>query len=155
LTSQIPGEAPYQQIPHLCRTLRRQGDALVIAICGPDGEGTPPAADARIDPAARKQLLDYYETRVRPFLMESFDRSSPLAHPVRAEEDLGWILSAPGLATVRPQLEQLKHLCEERRQLGEQERLHHWLHGWLILHVPLSIALLILGITHALMALYF
>ena len=38
-------------------------------------------------------------------------------------------------------------------QLAEQERLHHFLHGWLMLHVPLSLALLLLGCIHAFMAL--
>ena len=39
------------------------------------------------------------------------------------------------------------------RQLRRQIRYHHWLHGWLLLHVPLSLALLLLGCAHAIMAL--
>jgi hypothetical protein len=31
--------------------------------------------------------------------------------------------------------------------------LHRWLHGWLLLHVPLSLALLLLGAVHAIIAL--
>jgi hypothetical protein len=31
--------------------------------------------------------------------------------------------------------------------------MHHLLHGWLMLHVPLSLALLLLGCIHAFMAL--
>jgi len=34
-----------------------------------------------------------------------------------------------------------------------QERLHQWLHGWLLLHVPVSLALILLGAVHAVMAL--
>ena len=47
----------------------------------------------------------------------------------------------------------LENLCEEERQLTRQVRLHHWLHGWLLLHVPLSLALLLLGAVHAVIAL--
>jgi len=37
--------------------------------------------------------------------------------------------------------------------LLRQERLHRWLHGWLLLHIPLSLALILLGAVHAVMAL--
>ena len=48
---------------------------------------------------------------------------------------------------------ELESICEERRQLADQKRLHHWLHGWLLIHVPLSLALLLLGAVHAVIAL--
>ena len=47
----------------------------------------------------------------------------------------------------------LENICEEERQLRARSRLHHWLHGWLLLHVPLSLALLLLGAVHAILAL--
>ena len=50
-------------------------------------------------------------------------------------------------------LDDLESICEEERQLNQQIRLYHWLHGWLLVHVPLSIALLVLGGIHAVMAL--
>jgi len=34
-----------------------------------------------------------------------------------------------------------------------QERLHRWLHGWLLVHIPISLALVILGVVHAVVAL--
>jgi hypothetical protein len=37
--------------------------------------------------------------------------------------------------------------------LSLQGRLHLWLHGWLLLHIPLSLALILLGAVHAVMAL--
>jgi len=39
------------------------------------------------------------------------------------------------------------------RQLAVQVRLHHWLHGWLLVHVPLSMALLLLSVVHAIVTL--
>jgi hypothetical protein len=47
----------------------------------------------------------------------------------------------------------LSDICDEARQLRRQERLHHWLHDWLLLHIPLSLALILLGAIHAVMAL--
>jgi hypothetical protein len=52
-----------------------------------------------------------------------------------------------------PALEDLEDICEETRQLMRQERLHRWLHGWLLVHIPLSLALILLGAVHAVMAL--
>jgi hypothetical protein len=47
----------------------------------------------------------------------------------------------------------LEAICEEERQMRRQALLHHWLHGWLMLHIPLSLALLLLGCAHAIVAL--
>ena len=57
---------------------------------------------------------------------------------------------AAGLQDAAKDLEQI---CEEERQLRRQSKLHHWLHGWLMLHIPLSFALLLLGVVHAITAL--
>jgi hypothetical protein len=56
---------------------------------------------------------------------------------------------------VKEQVTELQRLCDERRQLAEQERLHRLLHGWLLVHIPLSAVLLVLGVAHAVMSLYY
>ena len=48
---------------------------------------------------------------------------------------------------------ELEAICDERRQLADQKRMHHVLHGWLLVHVPLSYATLLLGALHAVIAL--
>jgi hypothetical protein len=53
----------------------------------------------------------------------------------------------------QPALQDLEDICEEARQLVRQERLHRWLHSWLLVHIPLSLALMLLGAVHAIMAL--
>ena len=50
-------------------------------------------------------------------------------------------------------LDDLYDICDETRQLMRQERLHRWMHGWLLTHIPLSLALILLGAIHAFMAL--
>jgi hypothetical protein len=47
----------------------------------------------------------------------------------------------------------LEEVCEEKRQLDHQVRLHRWLHGWLLVHLPVSAALLLLACIHAVVAL--
>jgi hypothetical protein len=52
-------------------------------------------------------------------------------------------------------LEDLETMVEERRQLETQVRMHLWLHGWLLVHVPLSAAFLLLIAVHAVVSLRF
>ena len=58
-------------------------------------------------------------------------------------------------AAAHAALTDLEGICSEARQLALQERLHRWLHGWLLVHIPLSLALIFLGTLHAVMALRF
>jgi hypothetical protein len=145
ITTRVPREAPYEQIPHLCAVLRQRAEAAVEQVAGDD----------KLHAEAKPHLRSFYEEEIRPFLAPRYLSSSPLAHPLRAEAIFGRERSAPGLADLKGPLTALEGFCEERRQLGEQERLHRLLHGWLLAHVPLSVALLILGLAHAIMSLYY
>ncbi|HMJ88206.1 MAG TPA: hypothetical protein VK530_00235 [Candidatus Acidoferrum sp.] len=55
----------------------------------------------------------------------------------------------------QPKVEQLQAWCDERRQLDLQTKFQHWLHAWLLVHVPVSVLLLIFTAWHAMAALYF
>ena len=89
---------------------------------------------------------------MRPFLDRPRARGQRLANEPRATT------AFEGLKTALPpaahaMLADLEDICEEARQLERQARLHHWLHGWLLVHIPLSLALIALGAIHAVMAL--
>ena len=76
------------------------------------------------------------------------DRQSP-ARASAMFEELRTLLPAE----VRDTVDELEDVFEEERQLRRQSRLHHLLHDWLLLHVPLSLVLLLLGVVHAVMSL--
>lgn len=119
----------------------------------------PPTVERQtVSPAVReyclKQLRAFYVDTVRPFLGEHSHTAGPLGDDVTAggffaakkpvwPDDLGAVV------------ERLADLCETRRQIAVQERMHRWLHGWLFVHVPLSLCLLGLGILHAVLSLYY
>jgi len=97
-------------------------------------------------------LRRFYLNEMRPFLERPKQRGQRLADAARAGSTLA------GLRTLLPvaahvTLADLEDICDEARQLTRQERLHLWLHGWLLLHIPLSLALILLGAIHAVMAL--
>ena len=54
---------------------------------------------------------------------------------------------------IHPIVADLESICEEKRELDHQIRLHRLLHGWLLIHLPLSLALLLIGAFHAVIAL--
>ena len=97
-------------------------------------------------------LRRFYVEEMRPFLERPKQRGRRLADAAKASSTFS------GLRTLLPAaahttLTDLEDICEEARQLTRQERLHHWLRGWLLLHIPLSLALILLGAIHAVMAL--
>ena len=53
---------------------------------------------------------------------------------------------------LHPAIDELENICEEKRELDQQNTMHKALHGWLLIrHVPLSYAVLLLGALHAVM----
>lgn len=118
-------------------------------------------ASAAVAPAAEILLLSesegeplrsFYALEVQPFLERPKERGLRLSDEARAASAfaaLRTLLPASAQGT----LDDLADICDEARQLRRQERMHRWLHGWLLLHIPLSLALILLGAVHAVMAL--
>ncbi len=51
------------------------------------------------------------------------------------------------------EIARLKVLCDDRRRYDRQARLHRWLHNWLCVHAPLSVALCVILVFHVVTAL--
>jgi hypothetical protein len=117
-------------------------------------------ASAAVAPAAEilvlnesesEPLRSFYVLEIQPFLERPNERGLRLSDAVRAASAFA------GLRTLLPEVAHatvgdLEDICDEARQLRHQEQMHHWLHGWLLLHIPLSLALIVLGAVHAVMA---
>jgi hypothetical protein len=154
LTTRISREAPYEQIPRICRRLLAQADVLAEKIDALELQVSQSNLMAsQVGMGAKAQFSQFYETHVRPFLIGA--RSPLLANPLDAEQAFDRLRALPGLQAAREPLTELQMLCDERRQFPMQERLHHWLHGWLLIHVPAAILLVLLAIAHAVIALYY
>jgi len=158
MTSEVPMETIFEQIDHVRGQLVAEADALVDGVCGPAQtehftlSGGGAVALATAVPAAVLPLRDFYTRQLRPFLLHHDRRNQTLS----ARDDSTRLFQ--GLRTVLPSsahdaTRKLEEICEEERQLRRQVGMHHLLHGWLLLHVPLSLALLLLGCIHAVMAL--
>lgn len=132
MTAEVPLETIYEEIASVRRQLAEEAERVVEAAVGVGDE-------------ERARLRAFYREQVRPFLVGHGADPRAVEPWGRLRGELPRELHGP--------LEDLESICEERRQLGRQTRLHRWLHGWLLVHVPLSLALLLLAAVHAVMAL--
>jgi hypothetical protein len=134
---------------------RRAGGFTAMRTAGSAGHGAAVAAVTEILLLTEEEsvpLRRFYLEEMRPFLERPRERGQRLANADKSKSTfigLKTLLSAAAAGT----LDDLQDICEEARQLARQERLHHWLHGWLLVHIPLSLALILLGVVHAVMAL--
>lgn len=131
ITSRVPMETIYEEIPHVRAQLRDEAEQLITTL----------AVEAEHDDKVR--FREAYAHSIRPFLEAPETATSPVFESLRR--------TTP--APFHPTLDDLENICEEGLQLSRQRRLYHWLHAWLLVHVPLSVALLVLGGIHAVMAL--
>ena len=109
-----------------------------------------PRASAPVPEA--EPLRRFFHLSIAPFLTNGGGHASPLRHPGRAAAlflDLKTKLAPEAFETV----DTLESLCEQRRQLDRQAQMHFWLHSWLWLHLPLSVALVALMFVHVWFAL--
>ena len=164
LTSDVPMETIFDEIASVRAQLRREADQLVSAVCGPvsaatsdpgstsAAEGMESAGAVAITVEESAPLRRFYLGELQPFLENPRNNRAMLADPQKAFaafEQLRTLVPPAVHAT----LKDLENICEEERQLRRQARLHHRLHDWLLVHIPLSLALLVLGAVHAWMAL--
>jgi hypothetical protein len=164
MTDRVPMETIYEEIPHVRAQLREEADKLVASVCGPlEGQKAPETDDVEqpdagvvtlveIEHADRMRFREVYLHKVRPYFTDPEAPHAALADPRRSAEvfeSLRRLLAVP----VHGVLDDLQNICDEEQQLSRQIRIYRWLHAWLLVHVPLSIALLVLGGVHAVMAL--
>ena len=163
----VPMETIYDQIGRIREQLLVEADTVVADACGrleviTEASAAPAQAlataglatvlrpvDANADETG--PLREFYVKEMRPFL-QSPSRAHALGDEGAAAERFAKVRPLVP-ATVEPALQDLESVCEEERQLMRQERLHGLLHGWLVVHVPLSFALMALAVAHIVMAL--
>ncbi len=91
---------------------------------------------------------------IRPYLLAGRRSGSALDSPTNAARffaslrgdappEAGWLI------------DHLEQACACRRQFDLQARLHRWLHGWILVHLPLSVLLGVLLAVHVPVALLY
>jgi hypothetical protein len=106
------------------------------------------------DPASEAVLIEFIERQVLPYLRARRGERMRLNNP-RFSDDTFRFVKLRVTEAYRSRVEEIQNWCDERRMLDVQVRLHHWLHGWLFIHVPFSFLLLMLTIWHAWVTLFY
>jgi hypothetical protein len=178
LLREVPMETIYDQIGRVREQLLDEADTVVADACGrldvsiavpaaavsarSGGSGSGKAAANALATVMRPvgsdadetgPLREFYVQEMRPFV-QAPSRTHPLADPAVAAARFAKLRPLVP-AALEPAQQDLESICEEERQLLRQERMHGLLHGWLIVHVPLSFALMALAVVHIVMALRF
>lgn len=159
MRERLAREVVFEEIPHLRSLLVRaatemrddlsnEETAPVVNVAA--AAKTSPDADAHSGSAVARfidqECLPYLSARRGERLHLGKERTATSAfYSLRLNVDPKW----------KPRIDQLQKWCDTRRMMDLQTRLHHLLHGWLIIHVPASFALLIGTAWHALAAVSF
>jgi hypothetical protein len=140
ITSRVPMETIYEEIPHVRQQLRDEADQLV------ENLGDEAEHDDKV------RFREAYQSNIRPFLDAPQRAGAALADAQKSALVFEALFRTVPVV-LHPVLTDIQSICEEERQLIRQRKIYHWLHVWLLVHVPLSIALLVLGGVHAIVAL--
>lgn len=184
MLEQVPAETIYSQVDHIISVLVDEADQLVNLIAGRDEEDEIDedidieatvrgflviGAVRKVDQVqgrvvqtyvpgstveGRETLRTFYHTLVRPYLLHGRKGSEKFVSPMQAATQFNELRSQVE-ASAHPAVDTLENACDQRRQFDFQRRLHFWLHNWLWLHLPLSIALIVLMFVHIWVALKF
>ncbi len=174
---QVGAETIYTQIDRVSRQLANEAEAIVQAVCGDPAEGearraptVEVAAVAEVQEAGgavyrpwqvkilerqipRKSIPDsgslaeFCRDELKPFLLAGEQASPRLAHSGSAAQVFDGMRRRFGAAG-QPIVDAFQELSQQRRDLDTQLRFHAWLHGWLVVHLALSAALVVLMIVH-------
>ncbi len=174
MTESVPMESIYGQIDHVQGQLLREADQLMSTIGRDAAAVAPQVSDVRHTTAilsfaalatattsttmvsmsenTAEQFRSVYADTIQPYLAKRGQYSHLLADRHNSKSLFGQLrtLTPP---TIHPVIDDLENICEEKRDLDRQSRMHRYLHAWLIVHVPLSYALIIMGAIHAVVAL--
>lgn len=162
----VPAETIYEQIDHVLDQLRCEARDLVASVTTrqerpafevevvPAGGTVAAVLSSRPTVSGATMLESFYQQEVAPFLAGKMPRDSKLVAAQSSDSTFAAARAALP-SQFHSTLAELQSIADERRQLDQQRRLHVALHGWLLCHVPLSFALVLLSIVHAVEALRF
>ncbi len=97
-------------------------------------------------------LRNVYRGKIADYLRDGERSRSPIVDPNKAATVFAE-LRGKCPSGAHEAISAIEDLCGQRRQFDRQRRLHRWLHGWLLVHLPLSVALVALMVVHIIVTL--
>lgn len=154
LSTSSPAQAITPQIGVACQKLRQTIELNIEKACGPKFLEALSATESPAEYSAERELASFYWKQAATFFEPDVDQRHPLSNSTFASARFARLKdSVP--EEFRSVVDELQLACDERRQLISQATIQSWLHGWLCIHVPLSLTLLVLGLLHVVMSVYY
>jgi hypothetical protein len=155
----LPGEVIFEEIPFIQSQLVARGETIRRELASEPAEsasrsGSNEGGTATLMPGhltAVRAAIHFIDREALPYLKALNPRRAALREK-QASDSQFRLLKLQVPQAIQPLLGQLQDLCDEKRRLDLQTRLHYWLHGWLLVHAPASILLVVLTIVHAIVA---
>ena len=152
MTERVPMETIYDQIDRVISQLVDEAARLVAEVVASleqemeRGEETEEllrapgvtrktTAVAVSDERVSRKIDYFFQSQMKPYLLSRHLGKQPLANPVKAAGAFQQLKILVPQA-LWPKLDDLENICEEKRQLERQRRMHKFLHGWLLFHIP-------------------
>jgi len=158
---EVPFETIYDQIPvirgQLADEAREQAVQVTQSLAPAPTPGATKTDTLLGIPDLEKETLEFdrfFAQQVSPYLMHEQAKSNPLRNREQAREEFDNFRRGFPEPAWKP-ISAIEEICEEKRQLDHQARLHRVLHAWLLVHLPLSAGLILLAIIHAIGALHY
>jgi hypothetical protein len=156
---EVPFETIYDQIPVIRAQLAAEARARAVDVTQSLAPASGPGAtvvDTLLGITDMQPQVDSLERfvsdQVNPYLSDEQGKGSELRDREWSRVQFDHLRREFPEAAWGP-LAAMEEICEEKRQLDHQARLHRLLHAWLLVHLPASAALILLSIIHAIGAL--
>ena len=155
MMERLPSEIVSEQIPHIRSRLyiaaQKLRDSLKLV---PAAGAQSAAAGSGKDAISEATLTEFLDRQVLPYLSARTGKRFRLAN-ARFSEDNFRFLQLRVSDAYRERVSEIQSWCDERRMLDLQLKMQHWLHTWLLVHVPISFILI--GVTgwHAFVTLFY
>ncbi len=148
-------EVVYEQIPHVRKrimeaALEFRGD-LFEKIGSPKIAASEEAGAVAVEADPSEHVLvEFMDEECLPYLHSSRGAAKGMRlSDKKSSDDVFRLLRLNVSDNFRGKADEIQLWCDDRRLMDLQVRMHHWMHGWLLIHVPVSFALLVFTFWHA------
>jgi hypothetical protein len=162
MKERLPREVVFEQIPNIRKRILESAEELRTDCIAPDPTNPGKAVAGKIsligmvqippeDLASADAIIAFLKDEAMPYLQAR--RGAGHRFAMQRESDTAFRqLKLNVTPKWLPRVEELQSWCDERRRMDLQTSLQHWLHAWLLIHVPVSVLLIVVTLWHAIVA---